>query len=175
MKKAFTLIELTVMMAIVAIFTTIIFVDYGKNNKVFALERSGRKLSQDMRRVQEMAMSGVAGEAGTNGYGIYFNTNNNTSYRVYGNNDSDMSYSQGTDSDRENITMESGVKICNLLVDSSSVNPVSVSFQPPDPINYINNADSGHEASIVLCIVGDESQTRTVKVNNVGRIEVTNP
>ncbi|MDD4531197.1 MAG: type II secretion system protein [Candidatus Pacebacteria bacterium] len=175
MKKAFTLIELIVMMAIVAIFTTIIFVDYGKNNKLFALERSARKMSQDVRKVQEMAMSGFVGGVGTNGYGIYFNTTSNTSYRVYANMDSDMSYSQGTDTDKENISMESGVKICNLLVDSSSVNPVSVSFAPPDPINYINNVDSGHEASIVLCIVGDESQTRTVKVNNVGRIELTNP
>ena len=175
MKKAFTLIELIVIMAIVAIFTTIIFVDYGKNNKVFALERSARKLSQDIRRTQEMAMSGVAGETGTNGYGVYFNTGSSTSYLIYVNKDSNMSYVQGTDSDKETIAMESAVKICNLLVDSGSVNPVSVSFQPPDPINYINNVDSGHEASVVLCITGDESTTRTVKVNNVGRIEVTNP
>ena len=175
MKKAFTLIELIVMMAIVAVFTTIIFVDYGKNNKLFALERSARKMSQDVRRVQEMAMSGVVGETGTNGYGVYFNTTSNTSYLVYGNIDSNMSYLEGTDTDKGSISIESGVKICNLLVDSSSVSPLSVSFAPPDPINYINNVDSGLEASIVLCIVGDESQTRTVKVNSVGRIELTNP
>jgi hypothetical protein len=33
----------------------------------------------------------------------------------------------------------------------------------------------GHEATIVLCIASDTSRQKLVKINNVGRVEITNP
>ena len=94
MKKAFTLVELAVMMGIVVIFTTLLFVDYGKDSKTFALERTAQRMAQDTRRAQEMAMSGLVGEAGTNGYGVYFDrtSGNNTSYIIFMNNNENMYY-----------------------------------------------------------------------------------
>jgi type II secretory pathway pseudopilin PulG len=177
MKKAFTLIELIVMMGIVALFTSILFIDYGRNSKSFALDRSVRKMAQDIRRAQEMAMTGLIGDENTNGYGVFFDktVGNNTSYIIYQNENANMYYESGTDSVKEAINIETGIKICNILLDSSDQNNISLSFEPPDPINYINSYYTGHEAFVVLCIDGDETKTKTVKVNNAGRIEVTSP
>jgi len=176
MNKAFTLIELLVIVGIVSMFTAILFVDYGSSNKALALDRASQKMSQDIRRAQEMAMSGVVGDASTNGYGVYFDKAvNYTQYIIYRNDNSNMYYEPGVDSVSETINIEAGIKICDIKDNATSVNNISTSFQPPDPINYINSNYTGHEASIVLCIISDPSKTRTVKVNNTGRVDITNP
>lgn len=164
-------------MGVIAIFTALFFVDYGKDNSVFALERASNKLAQDLRRTQEMSMTGLIGDAGTNAYGIYFNdaSGYEKQYLIYKNNDTDVSYSSSGDSIKEAVSIEKGVKICDILIDSGSVGTVSVSFVPPDPINYINGYYSGHEATVVLCAEDDVAKTRRVKINNAGRIERTNP
>ena len=177
-KKAFTIIELLVVMGVIVIFTSFFFVDYGRDSNTFALERVSNKMAQDLRRAQEMSMSGLTGDVGTNAYGIYFNKGSGSEkqYIIYKNNDTNMYYeSSSADSIKETISFEKGVKICDILIDSSSVSSVSISFQPPDPINYIDSYYSGHEASIVLCTEDDATKTRRVKINNTGRIETINP
>lgn len=188
MNKAFTIIELLVVALIMAIFTSILFVDYGDNGKIFALDRAAQKMTQDIRKAQEMAMSGLPGDATTRGYGVYFDAAGaNNLYKIYRNNDpvvlgSDMPYG-GSDTIKETINLETGIKICNGNVKDKDISSgvestptnISISFLPPDPINYIGTNYTGHEASITLCIIGSESTTRTVKVNNAGKIEVNTP
>lgn len=171
------MIELLVIIGIVSILSSIMFIDYGKNGKQFALSRSAQKLSQDLRRTQEMAMSALSGDASTNGYGIYFNkgTGNETQYIIYRNDNENMYYEAGTDSIKETIIIEDGLKICDILDNGVSEvdNIISVSFEPPDPITYIESNYAGHEASIKLCVISNESQFKTIKINNTGRIEIT--
>jgi len=177
-QKAFTLIELIVIMAIMGIFSTMLFIDYGKNSKIFTLERAAQKAAQDIRRAQEMAMGGSSAVAGANAYGVYFDKTgvNNLKYIIYGNKNVNWYYDgTPTDAISETINIENGIKICDIKSNSSSVNNVSVSFKPPDPTTYIDSYYTGYEASIILCIDVDASKTRTVKVNNSGRIDVTNP
>jgi type II secretory pathway pseudopilin PulG len=179
-KKAFTLIELLAIVVVISILTVIFFVDYGKDSKVFALERASRKVSQDLRRAQEMAASGLVGEAGTNGYGVYFEkTVDYLKYIIYTNKNVNKYYEPASDSLKEDIGIEAGIKICDIkygpLGNMSSVSNASVSFQPPDPINYIQNNHNGYEASITLCVITNTNQKRTININNTGRIEITNP
>jgi len=174
--KGFTMIELLVVMGVIVIFTSIFFVDYGGDSKTFALERSVNKLAQDLRRTQEMAMTGLIGDANTNAYGMYFDkVNASKSYIVYKNNDSVYTYDSSSDSIKETISLEKGLKICDILIGTGSVNTLSLSFVPPEPTNYINTYYSGYEASVVLCVENDEAKTRRVKINNTGRIETVNP
>lgn len=175
--KAFTLIELIVMISIVGIFTTVLFVDYGKNSRIFTLERVAQKTAQDIRRAQGMAMGGLAGDITTNAYGVYFDKtgSNNLYYIIYRNNNANMYYESSEDSIKETISIEKGIKICDINNNGSSVNNTSISFKPPDPTTYIDSNYTGSEASIIFCIDGDAAKTRTVKVNNAGRIEITNP
>lgn len=178
-QKAFTMIELLITMGVIALFTSLFFVDYGAGSNSLALERVVKKTAQDLRKTQEMAMSATIGETNTNGYGIYFDktSGNEKKYIIYSNTNSNMYYESGTDTIKETVNMETGVKICSISISdgtSTSLNNVSISFQPPDPINYINSYYSGYEASIVFCTDDEDAITKIVKINNVGRIETTN-
>jgi type II secretory pathway pseudopilin PulG len=173
--KAFTLIELLAIVFVTLLMTATIFANYGTGSESFALERSGQKLAQDFRRVQEMSLSGFEGQSSTEGYGIYFNTSSPTQYLVYMNNDTDLAYSSGTDTIKETVKIESGIQICSLLDNISYVDNLSISFEPPEPLTYIGSNYYGHEGFVRLCITNNSSITRTVKVNNAGRVGVSNP
>lgn len=172
--KGFTLIEVLVIISIITIMTVALFSNYGKNNEMFALERSAQKLEQDVRRTQDMAMSGFEGSSSILGYGIYFNTSSPNSYIIYREiNDVTpvMSYETG-DTIKETVSLEAGIKICSLT-DSTSVSTLSVSFEPPNPLTYIDAVSSGKTAIITLCLISDVSRTRTITINNAGMVQVT--
>lgn len=176
LEKGMTLVEMLIVIAIVAVMTTIVFGNYGKGKESLALERAGQKLFQDLRRTQELIMSGAPAD-GINACGIYFNktSGNETKYLLYNNVNANYYYEGGTDFVRETINIESSIKICDIKDNAASVDAVSVSFMPPEPVTGIDGNYSGHEASIVLCIIGDTAKTRTIKINNLGRIEISNP
>jgi len=179
MNKAFTLVELVVVCFVVSLLTGIIFVDYGKNSKAFALERVAQRLAQDLRRTQEMSMVGLTGDADTNAYGVYFDKTggNNDKYIIYRNNNANKPYDSVSPADtiKETITLEHGIKIFDIQDNSSSIDNVSISFVPPDPINYIESNPSGHEAGIIVYVEDDPTQKREVKINSTGRIDVVTP
>ena len=172
--KGFTLIELLVIIFITISMTVMVFSNYGKNNEIFALERSSQKLSQDIRRAQDMAVSGFEGSVATVGYGVYFNTSSNSSYLIYEEKNENMWYESSTDSIKEIINIENGIIICALNDNASTPSALSVSFEPPNPLTYVGGVSSGHEAIITLCISSDTSKKKYIKVNNVGRVEITN-
>jgi type II secretory pathway pseudopilin PulG len=183
--KGFTLIELLVIISIVFLMSIMIFSNYGKNNEIFALERSSQKLAQDIRRGQEMAVSGLVGSATTCGYGLFFDKTTETSaianqykYIIYEEKDADCDaairyWQDGTDAIKETIHFETGVKICDVLYDGATIASRSISFEPPNPLTYIGGVSSGHEASIVLCVEKDTNIKRTIKVNNAGMVQLT--
>jgi Tfp pilus assembly protein FimT len=175
--KGFTLVELAVIVSITAFMTVLVFSNYGRNNEIFALERASQKLTQDLRRAQEMAMSGSNGSVGdTKGFGLYFSLAADTTYLFYEDKNVNMFWEgEGTDHLIETITIEEGVKICELK--DNSVNAaeglLSISFAPPDPLTYVGGAVSGHVGAIVLCTKTDTTIKKYIKVNNVGMVEIT--
>ncbi len=172
--KGFTLIEVLVILSIITIMTISVFSNYGKNNEVFALERSSQKIAQDIRRAQEMATSGLESASSILGYGVYFSTSNPTSYLIYEEvNDASpiMSYETG-DITKETINLENGVEILSL-VDSVSVSNISISFEPPNPLTYIDGDFSDKTAIITLCVASDHTKTRTITINSAGMVQVT--
>jgi len=176
LEKGLTLVEMLIIIVIATVLTTIVFGNYGKGKENLALERAGQKLLQDLRRTQELVMSG-APEAGINACGIYFDktSGHETEYLLYNNVNANYFYESGTDTVREAIDIEAGIKICDVKDNEVSGNTVSVSFMPPEPVTRIDSNYTGHEASIVLCIISDTAKTRTIKINNLGRIEANNP
>jgi len=175
--KAFTLIELIIVIAIIAILSVIAFPYYQPARKQLALQRSANKLAQDIRRAQGMALGaeaeGVGGEVPEGGYGIYLRSTVQESYVLFADIDDDQKCN-GCDSESgefiERISFESGVEIQNL--DNPFVNII---FKPPDPEVYLTNngnQDLGSQTSIVICLIDDESETKTIKVNKAGLIYV---
>lgn len=56
-QRGFTLLEITVVVAVIALLSTIFLANYRGGDKQYALLRASHKLSQDMRTVEEMALS----------------------------------------------------------------------------------------------------------------------
>lgn len=191
LKRGFTIAELLTVVVIIGILSAIVFSNYGNNSKTLALGRAAQKLTQDFRRTQQMTMGSLQGIIGTTaGFGMYFSTAasgtpSNTSYIIFRNDTQASGFNPVyiasdpivNDPSPEILNIESGIKICDLKLDGSTLNggPLSISFTPPDPRTYINNYSTGHTASVVLCIASNPSQTMTVKVNNSGMIDLTTP
>ena len=173
--KAFTLIELLVIISITILMTVTVFSNYGKNSEIFALERASQKLYQDIRRAQDMAVSGFEGSVATAGYGLYFDMSNNSLYLIYEEKNTNMWYEEAIDTLKETISLEKGIIICGLNDNTSTPSVLSVSFEPPNPLTYVGGVSFEHEAIITLCIASNTSKKKYIKVNNVGRVEITNP
>ena len=165
MRKGFTLIELLVVTFLIFLLSAMVFLNYRGIDERFALERSTHKLSQDIRRASELAMS-VKELNGTipNGYGIYL-VQGSTFYTLYADTSPDEKYTPGADIVVETIYLEKGIQIYNL-----SPALVSVNFKPPNPTVKISPASS--EATITLSSIKDVSKTKTVKVNTAGLVDI---
>jgi len=81
-KNGFTLLEITVVVAVIALLSTIFLANYHGGDKQYALLRASHKLSQDLRTVEEMALSSrktpiekFGGTFPKGGYGIYVKVN----------------------------------------------------------------------------------------------------
>ena len=184
-QKAFTFVESMVVIAMIGILSIIIIPSYQSARNQLALERSAVKLAQDLRKVQEMAMSardcGVCPGGGTpeGGYGIYINKNDvscpdDNCYHIY----ADIVpawgvYSPG-DPILETIYLESGVEIDDL-----TKNIMNILFIPPDPIISLLGKDPSDPAfvnfspaSIIIDLDSDPTKQKTVTVNAVGLIDI---
>ena len=185
-QEGITLIEIVVMLALIAIFSSILISDFPKIQRQFMLSRASHKLSQDIRRAQDLALSGrrpAEEDEGEKiaGYGIYFNTSTPTQYKIYEDKvvDSlfDKKYTDGEDV--ENIDMAdfaSGVHIKEINPDKSS--SASINFSPPNPLVMLTvGALEPTSIEIILCMntycsEADSPTFRIVSVNKSGLIEI---
>jgi len=169
-EAGFTLIEALVVMAIIFVLTSILVPGYRNFQYQFALLRSAYKLSHDLRRAQEMAVSAreVEGDVPP-GYGLELGSSS-TSYILYADINGDQVYQQLQDVVIETIQIERGIFIHSVV---PSI-PLSVNFEGPDPITRItpdgiSDFDSG---IFTLAIETNPSVIQTVIVNKAGLIYV---
>lgn len=157
MRKAFTLIEILTVTAIIIIFTSLTVVSFGPGRQTLALIRSAHKVAQDIRKVSEMALSAkeIQGTVPPK-YGLYFEENS-TSYIIFAD-DGDNVYESGEEI--EEVPLESKVKIRNSL---------TITFEPPDPTISISGGDEG---TITLFLETDPSKQIEIKVNVFGLIDI---
>lgn len=166
-EKGATLLEMLVVMGIIAILTLIVVPNYRPGGSQLALQRSANKLSQDIRRAEEMAVS--AKECGAcggvpQGYGIYLAAGDAT-YLLYADNGNEK-YGGG-DVQIEIISLENGVRIKSI----STGSPLSINFKPPDPAVKISNGGGDPDnTTIILELQADTSKIKNVKVNKAGLI-----
>ena len=182
----FTLIELLMVVVIILILSTIILANYSAGQKQLALSRAAHKLSQDLRRAQEMAMSAkdftnnpsATPTPSKGGYGIYFNLANPTKYSLFADCDNEKDFDNSgsapscfaattTDPYRElveEISIEKDVKISNVSPGPS----LAIIFNPPNPeVNF--NPDGSSTSTITLSIDGKQKK---VIVNKAGLIAI---
>ena len=177
--RGFTIIELLVVISIIAILSGIVLIDYQSGQQALALQRAANKLAQDIRRVQEMAMSAKeceeCGGVVPEGYGIFLDASNPYQYIIYAETGGNDEFFQGDPPDTKlaDIEFEEGIFIPPGGIDTSP-GKVGINFKPPDTITKIkwSGTDEVDEVTITLAIEADPSKTKTIKVNKVGRIEI---
>lgn len=166
-RKGFTLIELLVVMAIIVIISGLSLVNWRGGEKQYALLRAANKLSQDLRRAEEMAMSSreFQGQIPKGGYGVYFKEQEKDHYILFADLNGNYSYDPGSDGLIEDVKIEKDIQISQL-----SSSPLTITFTPPDPIVTIK--PDAPTATITLAIKTDPTKTRTIRVNKLGLVYI---
>lgn len=166
----FTLIEILVVLAVIGTITGIVIFNIGTERQNSALFRSAQKLSLDLRRAQNYALSSKTFKITgiPCGWGVHFNGLNSTNYIIFADlaasaDCSDRDFLRATDGleDFETVNLESGIAVSNLTGDLSDI-----VFTPPEPI--VNFTPSQTTASISL--INTNSDTRTITINKTGFI-----
>lgn len=178
-EKGFMLAEMLVVLFVILILTGLIVANYRAGQRQLALERAANKLAQDIRRVQEMAMSAqeVNGEIPLRGYGIYLKDvpppQIHNSYILFANK-ADATpdyfyYKEAADTVIEDISFEGEeIKIKDL-----NLPYLNIVFIPPDPIVFVGkDGETRDEAIITISLIKDTTKTKTITVNKAGLVKI---
>jgi prepilin-type N-terminal cleavage/methylation domain-containing protein len=163
----FTIIELLVVMAIIAIISGLSLANWRGGEKQYALLRAANKLTQDIRRAENLAMSAkeFQGQIPKGGYGIYFKIQEKNHYILFADLNGNQQYNSGSDGLVEDIKIEKDIEISQL-----SASPLTITFTPPDPTVTIR--PDAQNTTITLAVVNDPTKTKTIKVTKSGLVYV---
>lgn len=175
-RNGFTMIEALIVIGIIVLFSGIILANSGGQNDSLRLRTTVQELANDLRRVQNFAVSTrVSGtEIPSGGYGIRFNKSagnyiiftdaNNTPNRVF-----------DAGEQIETKTLYSNIEIDSITLSSSgSADYLDVIFVPPDPVTYINESKVYDlYATVVFKIKGKNcpQSCRSITIKTSGVIE----
>lgn len=166
MSRAFTIIELLVVVSIIVLLTALTLPNYRLGDNQLALQRSAYKTSQDLRRALEFAISvkefnGII----PSGYGVYFDLDQSDRYIMFADLNSDHIYS-GSNEKTEEIVLEGNV-VLNSLVPVDLGSSLTVFFAPPNPtVQFLP------DAAVATINIKVGALQKTIQVNKAGLIAV---
>ena len=166
-ESGFSLLELLVVMFIISLLSAIVLINYRGNQDKYALNQATQKVASDLRRAQNMAISGVDITGNYYGYGVYI-VDDSTSYFIYGDVNGDSFYGAG-DTTIETINLNNQIRIGQT---APLATKVDVFFRSPNPITYIDGSSLvGKTATVTLEIIGS-ALNKSVIITTSGLIEV---
>lgn len=163
-QAGFTLAEMLVIMFIISLLSTLILANYRGGQRQYALNDATKKLLSDLRKAQNMAISG---SGNSKGYGISA-VSSSTSYIIFGDNNGNFRYESGTDVVLETISLPLGIKI--LSVSPLLGGRLSVVFAPPAPTTFINAQSTLGLSATFTLQTDDGSLTKTITTTTAGLI-----
>jgi type II secretory pathway pseudopilin PulG len=179
-EKSFSLIELLVVIAIIFILTVLIFANYRSGQQQLTLDRATHRLAQDIRRMQEMAMS-TKEEPGCKkngeyrpdyefGYGIDFSSvpANPRAYTLFADCNGSGGFEAPGGGQEVDVDYPIGTVEISMGNISTNITNLSIVFTPPDPSVFIKPGDK-NEAVITITI---GVRQKNIKVNKVGLVDI---
>lgn len=169
--RGFTLIELLVASFVIIFLSMLILVGSRSSEKRYTLAQAAQKLAADLRRAQNMAMSGVNFAGPQSGYGVYIPVVGATSYQIYAEKDGDYKFS-ASDAVSETIALPEKVQVKSVNFQPSCPGcQADVLFLSPEPTTYISgNKQAGRSMEITLWIDQDASLTKKIAVTTAGLV-----
>jgi len=179
--KGFAIIELIVVIAIVGALTAVAISNFPKIKLQLSLSRAAHAFSQDLRKAQQMALSGLiykdssGTEQEVDGYGVYVDLDGqgDKKYIIYADKSPGNKEYDGSDYLVEFIDLsvrEPGIKIKeihNVSSDKASINFNSFRIE-----TVIAQLSEGQNSVEIVFTIEVSGQTKTVSVNTSGLIEV---
>lgn len=190
LEKGITIIEILIVVFIIALFSSILIADFPKIKRQFALTRAVHKMSQDLRRAQDMGFSGQQIEGiDVKGYGVYINLDNdrlgNKKYIIYADMDDNQQYTEIVEvacGEQEESNKDCVIEIVNLgeteagvtidrIENTIDFQTVDINFRPPNPITTITGLLL-HINRVQIIFTTKDGKERIVLVNTSGLIEI---
>lgn len=175
MNKGFTLIEIIAVVAIMVLLSAAVSVNWRTGDQSLALDRAAHQLSQDVRGAIEMSMQAKELSPGSScpvgsidGYGMFFDAANSSSYLLFADCDGDHQYRPGQDALVQTIRLDDQIRIVSVSPQSSE----SVLFVPPEPQVFITPMDETGRIQIMLSAKNDSAKTKIIFINARGVVEI---
>ncbi len=179
-ERAFTLIELMVVIAISVLIGGALFVNLRAGGRSMDLNSSAEKLAGVIKQAQMMALSGkqIDSIRPAGGYGVYFDVSTDPdSYKIFANtNDADNYEYDAGDMEIQTITLPEQVSM--IPSDLTPLNPVkSIIFKPPYGPIYVSSGSGGtpltgtNRAQVLLQHL-EANFYAYVRINSQGEIDV---
>lgn len=163
----FSMIELLVVMSIIGLISTLAIISYRSGQKKYILTQTTQQLVSNIRKAQNMALSGYDISGQYNGYGFYIKEGE-SSYLIYGNKNDNPNY-QPSDSIIEIISLPNGVNIKSV---SPASDKIHIFFEPPQPITYLNGETAAGISETITLELENSSLSKTVRISTAGLIQI---
>jgi len=170
MPMGFTLIEMLMVMAIIVIMTGLVFAAYRTGQRRYTLNQAAQRLTADLRKAQNMSISGSGFSGSYSGYGIYAKiADSSVSYILYGDKNGNKAY-QPSDDILERTALPEKVSIFSTSPSSG----FDVFFIPPGPTTFINGKSLNDApvpgATTITLRLGDGTASKIITVTPAGVI-----
>lgn len=183
------MVEILVVIFIITLFSSILVVGFPRIVRQFALTRAVYKMSQDLRRAQDMALSGQRIKGiNVKGYGVYVNLDNpnlgNKKYVIYAEMNDDQKYdASGAVCGQQLLNQDCVIEEIDFSqtefgviidrIENTNNSSVDINFKPPSPTTTITSLlPSINRVQIIFALESDLLKTRIVSVNMAGLIEI---
>ena len=164
------MVEMIVVIGIVTMLASISIVSFRRGGRGTDLTREAQTLALNLRRAQNMALTGALFQGATpGGYGIYLNTASPNSYVLFADLDNNKIYG-GAGEQMETTTFQRNVIITGLAPSGT----LNIVYSPPEPTTTIyddTGANLGNTASATLGFSG-AAISKIININISGQISV---
>jgi len=170
-KAGFTLLEVLVVIFIMGLLGSLALANFRQGEQAYNLSVAARKVVSDLRRVQNLAMSGI-GESITDdskkGYGIHFGKNDDE-YFIFVDRNGNMKFQPSDEKEVAEELQETIVLPRNIKISSSK--NLDVFFLSPMSITYLDGkSNAGDSATVTLEVEGTDL-TKTILITSAGLIQ----
>ncbi len=176
-KSGFTLLEVLITLFIITLLTAMFLTNYRSGSRNTDLTFAAQKLVSDIRMAQNNSLGSVLYNATTTsgGWGIHFDTSNNTKYLIFADKNNNKLYDNGEAIDAfggRTVALPANIIIDNIDSGGSSRTQIDVTFLPPDPVTRIYwAAFSSSTAATIRLKETTQGKTKNLNINVLGLVE----